>query len=195
MAYEKHDGLNWMAFAHVDKYSPEQVAWATARLGHEPDGTELRALFAQPEDGVTESKGNILVTVGLARITSLITGAGGGAFTNTGGWVAVGDSSTSESAGDTDLNAVTNKYYKTLDATYPTTSNGLITAQTTYGTSVANFAWNEWAWGCVNSGSATSATSKASTGTSAIILNHKTATLGTKASGASWVFTTTVTLS
>src|ERR1700677_3968937 len=36
---------NWNAHARVAKYSPDQVAWATQRMGYEPDGARLSLLF------------------------------------------------------------------------------------------------------------------------------------------------------
>ncbi len=191
----KLDGIKWNPHAHIDKYSSDQVAYATDRLGHAPSTPELKALFTSPEDGEFDADGNLLVTVGLARITSLITAGGGGAFTNTFGWLAVGDSSTAAAVGDTDLVASTNKYYRALDATYPQTSNGVITAVAQFGSGIAEWVWNEWAIGCVNSGTVTSGTTKAGTGTSPIILNRKVASMGTKGAGSTWVFTVTVTLS
>ena len=65
----------------------------------------------------------------------------------------------------------------------------MITAKSTYGSSDGNFAWQEWCW---DIGTATVSSGNT---VNANMLNHKIASLGTKAGGASWVFTTTVTLS
>ncbi len=190
----KLDSVKWEPLAHVDKYSIDQVEWATLHLGHEPDGTELEALFAQPEDGTFESVGNELTTAGLTRITSLINGAGGQALTNTATRIGVGNGSTAFAAGNTDLSAAagsSNRYFMPMDATYPSTSAGVITARATFASADGNFAWNEWGLDIgtptVTAGATVNAT----------LVNRKVPAggMGTKASGASWVFTVTVTLS
>ena len=74
-----------------------------------------------------------------------------------------------------------------MDATFPTTSNGVITFKSTYASGEANFVWNEW---CVDIGTPTVTDG---TTVNALMLNRKVASLGTKASG-SWVLTATITL-
>jgi hypothetical protein len=196
----KFDGIKWNAHAHIDKYSPEQVAWATAKLGYEPKSVELAALFSAPEDGELDVPGNLLVTGGLQRITNLIIGSGAQALTNTRTAVGVGDrggsASDTAAVGDTTLTANgSNAYYMTLEAGYPTAVNGVLTCVSTYASGVANFAWNEWGW-VITNGAITPGNTMASIGTTPQLINHKTpsTSMGTKASGASWVFTTTVTL-
>lgn len=186
----RRDGIKWVAHAHVDKYDEPVVQELTEYLGYEPDGNDFARLSIKPNDQA-EAHGNALTTAGLTRITALITNTGSTqAFTNGAGRIGVGDSSTAYSAGQTDLQASSNKYFMTLTATYPTVSAGLITAQATYASGVGNFAWEEWCWDITNSG-----TAAAGTTVSNVMINRKVASLGTKASGASWVFTTTVTLS
>lgn len=202
MTYIKHDGLNWMAFAHVAKYSPDQVTWATNKLGYEPKGFELDLLFQAPEDGTAESAGNILTTAGLQRITNLIIGAGGQAFASTStAAVGVGSTATGEVVGNTALGAdgtaetgTVGCRYQAVDST-PTAVNGVITAVSTFASGFGNFAWQEWCWAAITGGLTASATLANVGTTSEQMLNRKTASLGTKVSGASWVFTTTVTLS
>lgn len=102
-------------------------------------------------------------------------------FTNANAHLAVGDSTTAFAVGQTDLQATTNKLRKAMDATYPTRATNALTFKATYGTSEANFAWNEW--GIFN----------ASTG--GVMLNRKVESLGTKVAGtATWVFTVTLTI-
>jgi hypothetical protein len=60
-------------------------------------------------------------------------------------YTGVGDSSTSFSAAHTDLQASSNKLRKGMDPTYPQRSSNVITFRSTYGTSDANYTWNEWA--------------------------------------------------
>lgn len=203
----RHDGLNWFAFAHVDKYSPDQSTWAEARLGSRAGAArrlELSRLLqtTRPEDGYKQVAGNLLVTEGLNQITQLIiNGSTSFAFTTVKGLVAVGDSATAAAIGDTYVTATftsgSNCYQNPNDATFPTQSNGVITSQSTYGSSNANFAWNSWGWASFNGTAAANATlsTHGTSSNQAILLNHKVASLGTKGSGASWVFTTTITLS
>lgn len=190
----KLDSVKWVPLASVAKYSPDQVALATAQLGHEPDGFELETLFAEPEDGTFESVGNELTTAGLTRITSLINGAGGQALTNTATRIGVGNGSTAFAVGNTDLSAAagsTNRYFMTMTATYPSTSAGVITARASFGTADGNFAWNEWG---LDIGTPTVT---AGTTVNATLVNRKVPAggMGTKASGAVWDFTVTITLS
>jgi hypothetical protein len=77
-----------------------------------------------------------------------------------------------------------------MDATYPSVSAGVITFKSTFASADGNFAWNEWGIDVAT------ATVASGTTVGACLLNHKTsAALGTKASGSSWAFTATITLS
>ena len=192
-----HDGINWKAYAKVAKYSPEQVAWATARRGYEPSGDELRTLFAEPEDGYAEAFGNILVTVGLALITNLlIGGTTAGSIKNAQAICGVGATSTAANIADTALGSDgASAYYQQADSTYPSRSNGVMSSQCTYASGNANFAWAEWCWASCTSGSITAGATLASVATGVVMWNHKIQSLGTKSSGASWVFSSSITLS
>jgi hypothetical protein len=106
-------------------------------------------------------------------------GGGGTAFNNANAYLGVGDSSTAFAAGQTDLQAATNKLRKAMDATYPQVAGNVQTFRATFGTSEANFAWNEW--GIFNASSG---------GT---MMNRKVESLGTKTSAQSWQITVTLT--
>lgn len=108
-------------------------------------------------------------------------GAAVDAFNNANSYIGVGDSSTAFAAAQTDLQAATNKLRKAMDATYPSGGANAITFRSTFGTSDANFAWNEW--GVFNA---------ASSGT---MLNRKVESLGTKTGTQTWQFTVTLTFS
>jgi hypothetical protein len=191
-----HDGIKWQPHARIEKYSAADVAEMTRVLGHEPSAEEMRALGADPT--ILEVSGNLLTTAGLNRITSLIIGGGGTAFSNGNAAVGVGTSSTAEATNQTGLlgdgNSSTARY-NAADASYPQQSNGVITVQATFDSGEANFAWNEWCWviapATITEGNAIAGLSS---GTE-VMINRKVASMGTKASGAQWVFTTTVTLS
>lgn len=143
---------------------------------------------------VLEGEGNLLMYGGVSNLWQCLIGNGTGTtaqtltyFNNGNAHLGVGDSTTAAAATQTDLQAVTNKVRKAMDATYPTHTDGTssgsatITFRATFGTSDGNFAWEEW--GLFNGSSG------------GRMLNRKVTSLGTKTSAASWVFTVTVTLS
>ena len=195
-----NDNFKWTPKATVFKWEPETVLALQDSLGFEPVYADFVAAGVEP-DGVAFAEGNLLTTAGLARITNLIiggTGTGGtAAFTNTLGFAGVGATSTAATVGDTALAGngnSTTAWYKGLDASNPSQSNGVITANCTYQSSDGNFAWNEWCWGILTSGTVTAANAIASVGTTPIMLNRKVQSLGTKVSGAVWTLQSTVTL-
>lgn len=100
-------------------------------------------------------------------------------FSNANAHLGVGDSTTAFALAQTDLQAASNKLRKAMDATFPTRSGSTLTFKSTFGSSEANFVWAEW--GIMNAA------------TAGEMLNRKVEALGTKASGATWVLTATVT--
>jgi hypothetical protein len=150
-------------------------------------GSDEALLAGQPYD-VVEIDGNVLTYGGASALWHrLIGGSSVSAYSNANAHLGVGDSNTAAAAGQTDLQAVTNKLRKAMDATYPvhtdaTTSGGAsVQFKATFGTSDANFAWLEW--GIFNASS------------SGRMLNRKAENLGTKVAGTSWVLAVTLTLS
>jgi hypothetical protein len=115
------DTLTWRAHALVEKWSPDQVAWAQRRSGLvAPSGAELAELV-RPDD-LVEWEGNLLVNAGIQRLEDLLIGAGGQAFTNSWARIGVGDGTTAAAASDTDLSAVagsTHRWFQAMDATFP----------------------------------------------------------------------------
>ncbi len=94
--------------------------------------------------------------------------------------LGVGDSNTAFAAGQTDLQAASNKLRKAMESGYPTRSSGALTFRSLYGTSEANFAWNEW--GTFNAS------------TSGTMFTRKVESLGTKTSASTWTLTLTLSL-
>lgn len=94
--------------------------------------------------------------------------------------LGVGDSTTAFAAAQTDLQAATNKVRKAMESGYPTRSSGALTFRSLYGTSEANFAWQEWA-----------VFNASSSGT---MFSRKVESLGTKTNTQSWQLTATVTV-
>lgn len=101
-------------------------------------------------------------------------------FSNANSYIGVGDSTTAFAASQTDLQAASNKLRKAMDATYPQRSANVITFRSTFATSDANFAWQEW--GVFNASS------------SGTMFNRKVESLGTKTSAQSWQITCTLTV-
>ena len=100
-------------------------------------------------------------------------------FNNANARIGVGDGTAAFAASQTDLQG-TNKYRKGVDAGYPTRSGSTMTFQATFSGTEANFAWNEW--GVFNAA------------TGGVMLNRKVESLGTKASGSTWILQVQVTL-
>ena len=178
------ESIRWTPTALVSKYDADQVDYVRRIAGvAEPNGSELASLCTPYES--IEVHGNLLTTAGLTRITSLIIGTLSTTLDSTRVRLGVGDSSTAAAVGDTDLG--TNKYYRVMDATYPSASAGVLTFQSSFGTSDGNFAWQCWG---LDVGTAT----VTSSATVATLVNRKVSSLGTKTTG-TWVFTVTITFS
>jgi len=186
------DSIHWAPVALVEKWDDDQLRYVQRRSGLlTPAADDFHAAGVRPYETV-EAVGNLLTTAGLNRITSLIIAAGGQAATNTSARLGVGNSTTAAAVGQTDLQAAAgaaNRQFKIMDATYPTQSNGVLTFKSTFPTTEANFAWEEW---CVDIGTPTVADG---TTVNALMLNRKVQALGTKTSAGTWALTATVTLS
>lgn len=130
---------------------------------------------------VGETEDNLLLNEGITRLLNLLIGGGGVTFANANAYLGVGDSSTAASATQTGLQAATNKLYKVMDATYPSISNQTVTWQSTFQSTDANFAWNEFT---VANGSSDASEN----------LNRKVSAQGTKASGQVWTLQLAVTM-
>jgi hypothetical protein len=125
---------------------------------------------------------NVLLNTGIDEMWDLITGAVSGAshiYDNAAATIGVGDSDTAAAAAQTDLQAASNKTYKAMEAGYPTSTTQKVTFKSSFGSSDANYAWKEWV---------------VKQSTSAICLNRKVESLGTKASG-TWTLEVDITLS
>lgn len=118
-------------------------------------------------------------TAGRNHIASAVIGGGVTAFNNANAYLGVGNSSTAFSAAHTDLQGAS-KARKAMDATYPQLATNVITAVSTFGTSDANFAWEEV--GFFNAS------------TAGTMFSRLVQAMGTKASGSTWVLTLTITI-
>jgi hypothetical protein len=186
----QRDQLKWNPKLRIDKFSPTQVAALAADLGREPTGAELAGVF-EPDE-VLHVDGNLLTTVGLDYIGDRLIASAIQAADNTHTRLGVGDSNTAENVAQTDLQALsgsTHRQFKVMDATFPTSVNGVLSFKSTFASGEGNFAWAEW---CIDISA-----SSASDGTTvnATMLNRKVAAMGTKVAGAVWTPTVTITLS
>lgn len=167
---QRESGL-WMSEFRLEKYEGDVEDFR---------GRE-REFFARRPYEVLEGEKNVLANAGITALLQLLTAAASPtAFSNAAGFLGVGDSNTAAAASQTDLQAATNKLRKAMDATFPSVSAQTATWKSTFASSDANFAWEEWA--IFNASS------------SGTMLNRKATTMGTKASGTSWALTVTVTV-
>ena len=161
--------VTWHCHTRVDKYHGDHTA------------EEIAAQGLAPYESV-EVEGNLLMTAGAGALWANLTGVSAvQIFDATHAYIGVGDSSTAESAVQTDLQASSNKTRKVQAATYPQCSTNQAVFQAAFGSTDANYAWNEW--GLFNASVA---------GT---MLNRKVASLGTKSAGSTWTLTVTLSLS
>jgi hypothetical protein len=120
-----------------------------------------------------------LTNAGRDLIAKAIIGDAFTLFNNANSRIGVGDSSTAFAATQTDLQG-TNKLRKGMEVAYPSRAVNVLSFRSLFGTSEANFAWNEW--GVFNAASAGD------------MLNRKVEALGTKTSAQSWQLTVDLTV-
>lgn len=156
--------VRWHAHIEIEKRPGDWTAEQIAR-GEAPE----------PEE-VWGAEGNLLLTAGAKHVWQSLRGDSLTAFDNTNSYVGVGDSSTTPTLTDTDLNAATNKLRKGMDTGFPKvgTADGLATDnlirfESSFGPTEANFAWLEM--GVFNHA------------TAGVMLMHRLITPGTKTGG------------
>lgn len=175
-----------------------KAQWKVEKRWGDWTGDDIDTGSAPEPYEVLEGEGNLLMYGGASCQWQTLIGNGTATagqaltyFSNAQAAIGVGDSSTAAAATQTNLQGTTNvtdRIRVAMDATYPlhtdatTSGAATITFRSTFGTTVANFAWNEW--GVFNS--ATDGTGR--------MLNRKVESLGTKTSAATWTFTVTLTL-
>lgn len=101
-------------------------------------------------------------------------------FDNANAYIAVGDDNTAFAAGQTDLQATTNKLRRAMEATYPQRTDNVLTFRSVFGTGDANWRWEEW--GLFNAAAA------------GVMLNRVVEFLGEKTNAATWQLTTEITI-
>jgi len=155
----------------------------------------LRSIVGPPEE-CAEIVGNLLLNEGIQRLqdmtmiaTVLTNQTATNPWSNANAYTGVGDSNTAEAATQTELQAATNRFYKAMNATYPSRSNQTVSFQSDFTTTEANYAWAEWS---ISASATTASGAGFTTGTTN--LNRKVAALGTKSSG-TWTLTAQITFS
>ena len=135
--------------------------------------------------GHPNAKGNLCLNTGIQGFEKLIAGLSSppNAWSNTYAYLGVGDSTTAAAATQTDLQASTNYTYVAMASGYPSQSSQTLSWQASFGSSSANYAWNEFV--------VTNASSKGS----GVVLNRLVSSQGTKTSGQTWVLTISITWS
>lgn len=130
-------------------------------------------------DGEAEGS-NLFLNLGINRLWDTFTGNSSAFFNNADATIGIGDSNTAASAGQTDLQAASNKTYKAMDATFPTAAASQATTwRSTFTTSDANYAWQEFVI-------------RKATGT--LCLDRGVSSMGTKTAAGVWVPTVTTTI-
>ncbi len=161
---EMVDKFNWKPHWRIEKYADDDA-------------------FARGETfEVSEFDGNVLLNAGIQLMLDLLIGAGGTVLSNANAYIGVGDSNAGEDAAHTGLQAATNKLWKAMDSTWPQRTNQTMAWKSTFGSSDANYSWQEFT--VVNASSDTG-----------VNLNRKISNQGTKTTGQTWVVTLNVTIS
>lgn len=165
--------------------SDESLTWKCHTLLKKFDGDTTEEEWCYE---TVEIDGNLAMFGGISKMWQATIGNSITAFSNANAAIGVGDSTTAAAGTQTDMQAATNKLRKAMDATYPqhtdgtSSGNAQIVFRSTFGTSDANFAWQEW--GVFNSATAGAGS----------MLNRKVESLGTKASGSTWQLTVTLSI-
>jgi len=167
---EKQDVARWLCHYKLSKYHEDIEPYR----GRED---EFHKLF-QPYE-ILKGEDNCLLNTGIDEMWDLIIGVSSNYYNNANTQIGVGDSSTAANSTQTDLQAATNKTYKGMEAGYPTSTAQKATFKSSFGSSEANYTWNEWV---------------VKQSTSGKCLNRKVESLGTKSSG-TWTLEVTITLS
>lgn len=154
----------------------EKAVWTLTKYASEQDALEHNPFAVETIDG------NLLLNEGINYLLTKIFDGTGTLFDTSNTYLGVGDSSTAASAAQTGLQASTNKLYKAMfSGDFPSVSGQTITFKASFGSSEANFSWQEFTVANGNSDSA-------------VNLNRKVSDQGTKVLGQVWELTLTVTL-
>jgi len=135
---------------------------------------EILKSFEKSFLGFKELHKNVFLNEGINTIWTLVCGGSATPFDNANAHIGVGDGTDLADPTQTGLTG-TNKAYAPMDAGYPIYgSDQKAVFRATFDGNTANFTWNEWT--VANGADDT-----------AVNLNRKVESLGTKTSGSTWV--------
>lgn len=192
----EHESFKGYTSWYCEKWSDDAVDFAAKKLDIIKDAVSssiLRKYVGKAEE-FTEVPSNLLLNEGIVVLLALLTASSTATvpYNAANSFIGVGDTATAASASQTELQAsqnASNRFYKGMNSTYPSTSSQTTSWQSDFTTSEANFVWNEWS---ITAGATTSSGSGYLVGTNN--LNRKVASLGTKTSG-TWTLTGQITIS
>jgi hypothetical protein len=182
------DSISWRARLEIAKYDIRETLKALRAGFDRPTNEDFAALGIRPYE-VAVTPGNLLTTAGLGRIATLVNAGTGNLISSTTARVGAGNSNTAAAVGQTDLQASAgsaNRWFQTCTVTIP---SNVWTFAATFASADGNFAWEEWG---IDIGTATVSSGNT---VSAVLLNRKVVSNGTKASGQTWNATATITIS
>ena len=169
----------------LSEIARHKTRWSITRWENEEDrerGILYRAelameMFGRPQRTVFD--GNLLLNEGMNALWTILCGSGETLYNNANAQLGVGTSST---AADPSDSALTDGVWKGMETSFPTYGTGnKATWKSSFGTSEANQAWNEFS---VRNGASADK-----------MLNRKVSAQGTKVSGQTWDLTLDITLS
>ncbi len=179
----EREKIGWKAYWRIDKFhdSTGEIAEASTRG---LSMTDLLRQYGSAHFATEEIDHNCALNEGLQGVIKLICGMTSPptAWDAANARLGVGDSNTSAVSTQTGLQASTNKTFKAMDSTYPQRTNQTAEWRATFGTSDANYAWEEYT--VVNAADDTG-----------VNLNRVCSSKGTKASGETWTLSLQITFS
>ncbi len=179
----EREKIGWKAHWRIDKFhDPTETIAERSRRG--TSMTELLKQHSAEHFGTEEIDNNCALNEGLQGIIKLVCGLTSPptAWDASNARLGVGDSNTAANATQMGLQASTNKTFKAMDSTYPQRTNQTAEWRATFGTSDANYAWEEYT--VVNAAD-----------DSGVNLNRVCSSKGTKASGETWTLSLQITFS
>ncbi len=122
----------------------------------------------------------MLTEAGRDYIAEALVGDATPIFDDANSFIGVGDSANEFAVGQTDLESVTNKLRKGMEAGFPSRTGNVITFKAMFSPLEANWTWNEW--GVFNDD------------TAGVMLNRLVEYIGIKESGQTWYITVELTI-
>jgi hypothetical protein len=167
------DRVHWLAEWRIYKFrDPNDEIANLLKAGK--DVKEIIAKFPGAFMGFEYWKENCGLNTGLQNLVNIICGLNANAVKWDAGnaRLGVGDNNAAAAASQTGLLSASNTAFQAMNSNYPSRTNQTAEWNATFGSSVANFHWQEY---IVDNGA-----------TAAIALNRCTADKGTKSSGETW---------